>query len=244
MLTRHQNFLSQHAALTLAPCWPKPDPDRVCQAMDQLFAAADAAWQNKRTNVNYLRSAPVAACSAGCGWCCHQQVGISVPEAVRIAAHIAAQPEAERTAFEERVLNTDKRTRGQTTLERAQARIACAFLGVDGRCMIYGVRPLRCRGVYSVDKDFCIACYDDFESMRAKLQDGTLKPAFLEGPEEVFDSALSGVLDVLARFAPKTLVALEMVAAVATLIKDPGMAKRWLAGRAPDAALHLKAEGP
>ena len=46
------------------------------------------------------------------------------------------------------------------------------------------------------------------------------------------------------RHAVKAAVALEMVAAVHTLVRDPDLGRRWLAGRAPEASLHLKPEGP
>jgi len=244
MFVPSKNFLSEQVSERLGHCWPKPDPAAVSAAMDDVFRLADQSWDAMRNSIHYLRTAPVAACAAGCGWCCHQQVGVSVPEAVRIAAHIAGLPDPDRHGFEERIATTDRRTRGLTTLQWAQSKVACAFLGVDGRCMIYSVRPLRCRGAYSIDRDFCIACYDDLETMRAKLKSGELKPVFLETPERIYDGALSGVLEVLARHAPKTALALEMIAAVHTLLRDPGLARRWLAGRAPDPALHLKPEGP
>jgi len=240
MLTQTKDFLSDQVRAVLARLWPKPDPAAVVAAMDEVFQLADASWAARRRSLDYLRNAPPIACASGCGWCCHQQLGVSVPEAVRLAAHLAALPEPERGELTRRVTETDRQTRGMTTLDRAQARVACAFLGADGRCMVYAVRPLRCRGVHSIDRDFCIACYEDLEGMRAKLADGRLKAVYLDAPARIYDSALSGVIDTLVRHAPKTAVALEMVAAIATLIADPGLARRWLAGRAPESGLHLR----
>ena len=244
MLPPIQDFLSDQVRARLDSCWPKPDPAAVVAAMDAVFEMADAAWEARRHSLDYLRTAPPAACASGCGWCCHQQLGVSVPEAVRLAAHLAALPADERAGFERRLIDTDRRTRGMTTSERARARVACAFLGADGRCMVYAVRPLRCRGVYSIDREFCIACYDDIDAMRQRLAHGQLKAVFLDVPARIYDSALAGVIDVLVRHARKAAVALEIVAAIRALVDDPSLGRRWLAGRAPDPALHLRPDPP
>lgn len=240
MLAPSEDFLVDTVRATLSRCWPKPAAVKVAAAMGEVFQLAESCWQARRTGVGYLSGSPAPACAAGCGWCCHQQVGVSVPEAVAIAAHIVSLPQAERQALTERIAETDQRTRGLSTGERARARIACAFLGADGRCMIYPVRPLRCRGLYSIDVDFCVSCHDDIDAMETRLALGALKPAFLDAPARLFDSALAGVLAALKLHAPKAVVALELTAAIAALLTDPRLGERWLAGRAPDAALHLK----
>ena len=111
---------------------------------------------------------------------------------------------------------------------------------MDGRCQIYAVRPLRCRGLHSIDAAYCAACHDDIDAVRARMERGDVKPAFLDLPARIFDTALSGVLAALRRRVPKTLVALELAAAVRALIADPRLAERWLAGRCPDRAIHLR----
>jgi Putative zinc- or iron-chelating domain len=237
-----QDVLSDAACRTLEACWPKPSAEAVCRAMDEVFTLAEAQWAQRRRSLDYVRSAPPPACSAGCGWCCHQQVGVSVPEALRVAAALTALPEAERTAITTRMGETDRLTRGMTTLERARAHVACPFLALDGRCRIYTVRPLRCRGLYSIDAGFCAACQTDIDTMQARMERGEVKPAFLDTPARLFGNALSGVLAALRKRAPKTLVALELVAAVRALMADPRLGERWLAGRAPESSLHLRAD--
>ena len=44
MLHQSKDFLSQQVTSLLATCWPKPDPAAICDAMDAVFAQADAAW--------------------------------------------------------------------------------------------------------------------------------------------------------------------------------------------------------
>lgn len=244
MLAASETFLIEAARGEVSRCWPKPTPAAVCGALDAVFRLADATWAARRSSLKYMLEAPPAACKAGCGWCCHQQVGLSPPEAVRIAVHIRALPEAEAAAMTARLRQVAGRTQGMDTTEWAQSRTACPFLGADGNCMIYAVRPLRCRGVHSIDVEFCIACYEDLEAMRARLQAGELKPVFLETPERIYDSALAGVLQALRKAAPKAVASLEMSQAVVALLDQPKLAERWLAGARPDKALHLKGKAP
>jgi hypothetical protein len=243
MLAASEDFLVEAARAELARCWPKPNIAAICAAMDAIYAVADGSWQARRGGIGYLLSAPAPACKPGCGWCCHQQVGIALPEAIRLAAHIAALPAAERDDLTARAQSTAARTRGMGPAERAAAKLPCAFLGSDGNCRVYAARPLRCRGLHSIDVDFCIACHDDFAAMRAKLERGELKPVFLDIPERIFDSALAGILKALAKTAPKAVVSLELSAAVAALLAEPRLAAKWLGGARPDSALHSVAGG-
>lgn len=244
MLAASETFLVEAARGEMSRCWPKPVVSAICAALDAVFRLADATWAARRSSLKYLLEAPAPACKAGCGWCCHQQVGVSVPEAVRIAAHVRALPAAEAAAMTARLRQVADKTREMDTLDWARAHVACPFLGADGNCMIYAVRPLRCRGAYSVDVEFCIACYEDLEAMRARMQAGELQAVFLDTPERIYDSALAGVLQALRRAAPKAVVSLEMSGAVVALLDQPRLAERWLAGARPDGALHLKGQKP
>lgn len=244
MLAASDDFLIEAAREELSRCWPKPTATAVCAALDAVFAMAEANWAARRSNLRYLLEAPAPACKAGCGWCCHQQVGVTVPEAIRIAVHIRSLPETDSAAMAARVVAVAELSRGMNTTKWAQARIACPFLGADGNCMIYAVRPLRCRGAYSIDVDFCIACYEDHDGMQVKLRRGELKPVFLDTPERIFDSALAGVLKAMGKRAPKAVVSLEMSSTVAALLEHPNLAERWLGGLRPDKRLHLAAASP
>ncbi|MGE5475087.1 MAG: YkgJ family cysteine cluster protein [Bacteroidales bacterium] len=239
MLAASEEFLIEAARGELSRCWPKPTVAALCDALDAVFRLADATWNARRSNVRYMLEAPAAACKAGCGWCCHQQVGVAAPEAIRIAVHLRTLPEAEAAAITARVADVAQRTKGMTTLQRAASKLACPFLGADGGCMIYAVRPLRCRGLHSIDVEFCIACHEDLDGMRRKLEAGELKPVYLDTPERIYDSALGGVLKAMSKAMPKAVVSLELAAAVNALVEQPRLAERWLAGARPDKALHL-----
>lgn len=239
MLAASEDFLIEAARAELSRCWPKPTLAALCDALDAVFRLADATWNARRSNVRYMLEAPASACKAGCGWCCHQQVGVSAPEAIRIALHLRDLPQAEGAAMAKRVVDVAERTKGMNTHQRATSKLACPFLGADGGCMIYAVRPLRCRSLHSIDVDFCVACYEDLDGMRRKMEAGELKPVYLDTPERIYDSALAGVLKALSKGAPKAVVSLELAAAVAALLDQPKLAERWLAGARPDKTLHL-----
>jgi len=230
MLAPTSGFLLDSAARAMAAAFPKPDPERVAAALDEVFALADQSWEATRSAVSFRLGTPAIACRSGCGWCCHQQVGVSVVEAIRITVHLQSLPADQRAALTERVRWLDKRTAGRTTSERAAAKLPCAFLA-DGACTIYGVRPLRCRGLHSTDVGFCIASFNDPEDVRAGLALGSLRPAFLGAPQQVYDQALNGVLKTL-HFAKLADYGLELTAAVRQLLDRPGLAVSWLKQKA------------
>lgn len=240
MFTPSDDFLAHACAAPLLKLGPRPAEAAVAAAMDEVFAIAEATWAARRSGMHYLASAPPPACRAGCGWCCHQQVGITIYEAVRIAAHLGALPPEQGRPLIERTRADAKVTAGLSTAAWAESRRACAFLGSDGTCRIYAVRPLRCRGLYSIDANFCAASCTDPKGMRDKLARGELAPVYLSVPEAIYGSALSGVLAALGRNRA-ALVSLELTAAIAALLADPRLARRWLAGAKPDKALALKA---
>lgn len=236
MFAPSDDFLSQACAAPLTDLPPKPDDAAVCAAMDQIFALADSVWAARRTSLDYIRTAPPMACRPGCGWCCHQTVGITVPEAIRIATALR-HPDSD-ADLRDRVVDLDMKTRGMTPAQRVQAQMACAFLGVDGNCRIYAVRPLRCRGLYSIDADFCEKSCRDPKGMQDKLQQGLLRPVYLTTPETIYNGALSGVLSAVKK-RRWALVSLELSSAVAALLADPSLGRKWLAGAKPQRSLSL-----
>jgi Fe-S-cluster containining protein len=241
-------ILLDSAAQTMAEAFPKPTVERVTAALDRVFALADQSWDATRSAVSFRLHTPPMACKAGCGWCCHQQVGISVVEAVRIAVHIQSLPPDQAAAVADRLRVLDAKTNRMPTSRRAKAKLPCAFL-VDGACSIYGVRPLRCRGLISIDVGFCVASFEDEAATKARMERGELRPAFLGAPQHVYDQALNGVLKTL-HFAGIADYGLELTAAVRELLDKPARMTAWLKQRAapksaalvPDAGADLKGQ--
>lgn len=96
------------------------------------------------------------ACKAGCAWCCHQGVDVTLAEASLIAGWLdkSVAPK-ERARLVAAVKAVAERSRGLTPVERQRAAIPCAFLGADGACGIYPVRPLLCRAALASDAERC-----------------------------------------------------------------------------------------
>jgi uncharacterized protein len=144
--------------------------DNQVEAALQLQKAATIhALQSGRTNAVVLRLAEQVhhamsaaidalpskaqhACAAGCFFCCYLPVDVLAPEAFRIAAHL-------------------KQTRSPGELAELVYRLAapgghdpgtrpCVFLD-QGRCSIYEVRPMVCRGYNSLSKERCATFYHD-----------------------------------------------------------------------------------
>lgn len=111
------------------------------------------------------------ACRQGCAHCCHQRVGVTVPEALAIfEALVATRSAAELRTLHERVERAYHATRGLTRDERNSPEHACPLLE-SGSCSVYEVRPLSCRGVHSLDEQAC----------RAKLYDRERRGAYERG---------------------------------------------------------------
>ncbi len=102
--------------------------------------------------IDALPSKAQHACAPGCFFCCYLPVDVLAPEAFRVAAHL-------------------KQTRSPGELADLVYRLgahgqqdfgarSCVFLA-DGRCSIYEVRPMVCRGYNSLSKERCEAFYHD-----------------------------------------------------------------------------------
>jgi uncharacterized protein len=143
--------------------------NQVEAALERQRAATIEALQSGRTNAAVLRLAEQVhgtmsaaidalpskaqhACAPGCSFCCYLPVDVLAPEAFRIAAYL-------------------KQTRSPGELAELVYRSAapgrrdpgtrpCVFLD-QGRCSIYEVRPMVCRGYNSLSKERCEAYHHD-----------------------------------------------------------------------------------
>jgi Fe-S-cluster containining protein len=118
----------------------------------------------------------VVACKPGCNYCCEQPVLVWLPEALRIAEHLA-RPEngwakdaflsaypAWRDAVGDGLTRIAELTAADRKAEHMEAHVAawkkrvlCAF-NVGGLCTIYAVRPAVCRNCHALDTpDHCRA---------------------------------------------------------------------------------------
>ena len=113
----------------------------VRQVHDGMTAAIEA-----------LPSKAQHACAAGCDFCCYLPVDVLAPEAFRIAAHL------EQTRSPEELATLVYRLGAQGQHDFGLR--PCVFLA-NGRCSIYEVRPMVCRGYNSLSKERCEAYHHD-----------------------------------------------------------------------------------
>jgi Fe-S-cluster containining protein len=93
-------------------------------------------------------------CSKGCSHCCHLLTIVTLPEAVAIAERLLTdiQWQAEYARLM-KVLYEHANVLADPNLTRVSyfdKRLPCVFLGVEGQCRIYDIRPTACRYHYVV----------------------------------------------------------------------------------------------
>ena len=99
-------------------------------------------------------------CQAGCWHCCKQFVAVTMPEIAACYVGVSASFETpeESLLFKHNFTNAAAGVLGLSVEERFRRRIVCPLLH-QGRCLIYELRPLECRGFDSHDVNKCIAAY-------------------------------------------------------------------------------------
>jgi Fe-S-cluster containining protein len=125
------------------------------QASRRKVAALRLAKQIHRgmsAAIDALPSKTQHACAPGCFFCCYLPVDVLAPEAFRIAAHLQQTHSPGELA--ELVYQLGAHS------QQAFGTRPCVFLA-QGRCSIYEVRPMVCRGYNSLSKERCEAFYHD-----------------------------------------------------------------------------------
>lgn len=165
------------------------------------------------------------ACTTGCAWCCHYQVGVTAPQALHIAAKL--KDGAGTRSFEEqkqKLAALDKRTRGFNAAKRLKARLGCAFLDDQNACTIYAFRPFGCRGANSFDAETCKA-FVTGTATKAQRDSDWLHTVPFEVQRDVQDGFHMGSLENGLRDDR-----LELTAAILVALETPDAAQRWIAG--------------
>jgi hypothetical protein len=206
------------------------DAASLLAAHRMAIADFELAWRETRPRVA-ARSA--FSCAPGCAHCCHQHVAVHPIEAIAIAAHLAAEPR--RDELTRRVVATSQAIAGVDRRERRRRDIACAFLDADGCCAIYAMRPLRCRGLHSIDVAACRRRRDTADAPRSL--DAF---AFPDEPIRLADAALAGLA---AAAAGRGLAnsSLELARGVTVALADPQAAAAYASGDDPFATAMLDA---
>jgi Fe-S-cluster containining protein len=197
--------------------------------------AAHVMAATSRLTEGLLARAPegAVACRAGCDHCCYQSVGVTPPEALAIRDHLQKTRSAtELAAVAAHVGERHARTRGLTSNERFSPDYPCPFLR-EGRCSIYEVRPLACRGMNSLDAGECATRLRDPAARAAFLADGSAGHSFLE-PIRAVHAVSAGIQLGLSELYDLDMRPLELTAAMDLLLNGPASGPDdWVAGQRP-----------
>lgn len=161
------------------------------------------------------------ACKKGCAFCCYQRVAITIIEAIAIGSWIAQL----RPQIGAHVLSQAARYAGfDDDKSRAASRLPCVFLDRAGACSIHEFRPLVCRAHFSLNLKACNDAYG--RGVPTGEHGEIISFAF----PEVFRGAIAAAINAASAEKGLQSCHVELTAAVALVLADPGAADRWLAG--------------
>jgi Fe-S-cluster containining protein len=186
-------------------------PEKLTEVADNARACADTLT---RTFLEKLPPSRPIACKEGCAWCCRLHVTLTVPEVIAIADYLRATlPATELESLKARVTELDQETHGLNPWQRARTGLPCALL-VEGRCSVYPVRPLACRGWNSYDAARCEQGVLALQAYGPQLYAcSTVRLGMRQG---LGQAGLSGA-------------DLELTAALRIALENPDVAKQYLA---------------
>jgi hypothetical protein len=184
-------------------------------------------WVGDSNLERIVRQLPPLPCRAGCAFCCY--VGPSRPDLLPIELY--------------RIIAFLRRQDGTEALADVQARLRdnaygsgiakppCLFLSQE-RCLVYPVRPLRCRAQHSPDRAACERYYLGRQPAMPLLRD----PALL------FKSLQIGVRMGMREIGLQdNRLALDSALRLA-LLEQPDALEEWLKGRSTFNAAALSEE--
>jgi hypothetical protein len=201
------------------------DGAQVLAAVDgigtELAAGYEAQFARQRAGDADLRTRMAAVeCRKGCDFCCHVNVTVTVLEAVRIAAALAAGRQPQRQS---EILATAERLAGRDAEGRQALRAACPLL-VDGACSVYEIRPLACRALLSQSARSCEA---HFAAVGPGGR-GTSLPSLVT-PRLIAAGFVSGEMAAMQDLGLAGHL-VELTASLALMLGEPTALPRWLAG--------------
>ena len=158
------------------------------------------------------------ACTKGCAYCCHTFVGVTPPEAFRLAGAIRGGLAAGMTP--EVIRERGRPLMGIPPDARIGGKLPCPLL-VDGACSVYRYRPLVCRQATSLDLAVCI---DEFEGRNLDVR-VPISGAHLQHASNAHITLLGAL-----RSAGFSTDALDLASALDVVLAEPNAEARWLAG--------------
>ena len=174
------------------------------------------------------------ACASGCSYCCHGPVHATPIELLNIILHMnsAAISGEQRGDWQERIIARLTLIGALAVSDQVQMTIPCPFL-CEGRCSIYTVRPLFCRGRNALGVAPCQAGFADpsRQQQYEVIQEQTL----------ISQCLTINMLDALKKIGlPSQFVDLSLAALLA--FDTPDLVERWLGGENVLACAELQAQ--
>ncbi|MEW5729736.1 MAG: YkgJ family cysteine cluster protein [Pseudomonadota bacterium] len=164
------------------------DPFDLAGAARTAIAEADRAMDALRAVPEVAGAVNGAACRKGCGWCCHQVVGITAAEEEMVVAAARALPPDVQARVRARHCAAEARLNSIPVDRWQGARVPCPMLD-DGACAIHADRPLPCRAVLSADEAACRSWHDGEDGARIPL---------VAAQRRVYSAAQAGLAQALA----------------------------------------------
>lgn len=167
-------------------------------------------------------------CGVGCSHCCHQNVEVSIPEAILVSLQVADPADPRRA----NILETADFVAHMGENERVLRGHPCPLL-VDHKCSVYENRPLVCRATLSPSAQ---GCRDALQGRTDTLRIYTL-PQFVAIADK---DALRGICkDIGLQYDN-----VDLVQTVAAILRDPSTVVRWAEGETVFNGLGAKPQLP
>ncbi|MGB8841109.1 MAG: YkgJ family cysteine cluster protein [Aliidongia sp.] len=168
-------------------------------------------------------------CESGCTACCHRKVACTITEAIGIAAGLDDREDDDRGRIQAAARLLHERTARLDEAGRIRSGLPCALLA-NGKCDIYGARPISCRATYSSDRAAC-------EKLYFRFGFDTHIPHY-ELMTDAHGQILLGYGRALDRLGLDGGI-VELNSTLAVIADDPGAIARYLAGEHPFEAAKL-----
>lgn len=134
--------------------------DTPAQTARAVIDAAEAFLTRVIDEIGLNEQMAAIQCGAGCYQCCHQMVAVSTAELALVRQAVDALPEPVRGETRARIADIAERGKSLDQGGWWQARLRCALLDADGRCLVHADRPLPCRAMNSSDVSACRRSFD------------------------------------------------------------------------------------
>lgn len=180
--------------------------------------AASIIPQAEQTIAEFVAAGDVQ-CRAGCSFCCHQNVDVTIPEAILVALQLGNEADPRRPA----ILEAADAFRDIDDDARIATGKPCPLL-VDNRCSVYHARPITCRSLTSPDAARCQAAMQSLEAGEGPL------PIEIYVVLRFLCMGEQGAIRGICRDLGLQIDIVELTQAVAAILRDHTLIERWASG--------------